>query len=334
MKSLRLPFIKCFTAIALSGYLLLLIMGGTPSPNDISANKSNLCGLVAFTMNSHHQIFQPEVIQQYNDSFKMWQGRWAAVYLASFYWDALYPVMYAHRMISFDGYPAHTYGAVIAGWYILWFLAYCAIVSRLESWPLLMFGGFAGIVSNLAATTTSIFLPWDVCSMFFWAWGLIAFERGKFKQIFLIAALGSCFKETTLLLLVPPLMSKVNQKWFYAGAVVVFFIICRALSTHLLIGNLQESGNPLWQKNIHYLFTSTANHPLFLDAGLVVTIWFTPVDRRWKYTCAAFLAGMFFMGGFNEYRQYLDILPIGLYGLDQAARNSSKTPIKAVKPSQ
>lgn len=314
-----LVFIKSFTALALAGYLWLLLIGGTPVPpvQSANANANNICNFLTFTMNSHYPFFPPEVIQGYNSDFGMWQGRWAALKLASTYWDATWPLMLAHKQIHFDGYGAYTFLSVWAAWFILWFLAYCALVARLDGWPLLMFGGFVGIASNLAFTTSVGFLPWDVCSMAFWAWGLVAFERGHLKTLFLVAAIGSCFKETVLLWLIPPLLSKLDKKWLYAGAVIIFFLICRALSCHLVIGNLHETAGALWLKNLHYLFTSTANNALFLDAGLVVTLWFTPLDRRLKYMVAVFLAGMFFMGGFNEYRQYFDILPIGLYGLNK-----------------
>lgn len=312
-----------FTSFALACWMMLLL---APDAT-LTRFDNNIANLLSFTMFSKHPVFKGAVADQYLSSFELWKGRWAANFCASHWWDFWMgdrPV--ADKTNVTKDFNIYTFTIVWSSYFALWFFAYCCIcVSMRDDWPLFVLGGFAAIIPNLAWVTTAVFMPWDVTSLCFFALGVFLFEKKHFEWIFPVAIIGSCFKETTLVLMILPWLvsGDKNRKIIWTIAAIAFFGICRFVSCGGVVGHLSDSGLPQWEKNINLLFDDIGPaHFIFTDFALVITIWFLPMNWRLKVLAGAFMGGLFFMGGFNESRQWFELAPIGLVGLSNITKIS------------
>ena len=71
--------------------------------------------------------------------------------------------------------------------------------------------------------------------------------------------------------------------------------------------------------------------PLFINAGTLLAFLLLPHATRtlvaFKAIALAFIAGNFLFGIITEYRIWFELIPLALYGLEQAVRADAPGPL-------
>ncbi|MGA3285679.1 MAG: hypothetical protein ABSD57_14635, partial [Verrucomicrobiota bacterium] len=226
----------------------------------------------------------------------------------------------------------NVFGFYHAFWLLLLFLT---IIFALRHSLFINLGIFAGLTYDISPAAGPFFYPWDLPATLFFTLAVLFFER---RHMWLMAAAtcaGCFFKETVLVCAVLALFAS-HWKWgkrilMLVGIVMVYVLgkqfLLRALhlgTATLSMGNATNLVGLLRPTiliyNLKVLFSPTINHVIFANAGTLAAVLVLGWRRRFLPYMAlivAFLAGQFMYGMFNEFRIFMDVLPLSLILLSE-----------------
>ncbi len=226
----------------------------------------------------------------------------------------------------------NVFGLYHAFWLLLLFLA---VIFALRHSLFINLGIFAGLVYNFSPAAGPYFYPWDLPATLFFTLAVLFFER---RQMFLMAAaicVGCFFKETVLACAVLALFAS-HWKWW--KRVLLFAVLVAAyvagknfllsqLSLNVFSFSMGYASNfvELFRHtfliyNLKVLFSATINHVIFANAGTLVVVLVLGWRMRflpYMTLIFVFLGGQLIYGGFNEFRIFMDILPLSLILLSE-----------------
>lgn len=225
---------------------------------------------------------------------------------------------------------------VAAIWSFQWlFLANIVfVIADRERALLYIFGTFTAVMfAYTAGIGAPRIYPWDLTSLFFFCCSVALIKRRREPWLLLLIPIATLFKETALLLVVALLF------WHEVPSRRRLTAILATLLTALLakgiVDVVTDNPSPIitmtlrdgpdvhrYVTNLQHLLSPTAwtSHPLFINAGLLVSLLILPMgDRRikmLKVIAILFVLGNFFFGNIIEYRIWFELIPLSLYAIE------------------
>ncbi|MFH0821690.1 MAG: hypothetical protein V2B18_02990 [Pseudomonadota bacterium] len=256
-----------------------------------------------------------------------WRPRLFANYLAGF-------------VIPFDS-DRDLFADRVGIWSSAWlFLTLCAYIAwdRRRA-PYLIFGTFACLYYAFTIMADRHIYPWDMPALFFYVLLGIAVHRRNAPAVFLIAVIGTGFKETVALGGLAflfweglPLRRRVAFALGTLAACGLLKIGIDILTKNPSIGITMQfySDGPLVldgvkEKGILYNLAALTrlylNHPVFINGGTFLIFLCLPVkdreDLTWKAVGVSFLVGNLFCAVINEYRVFHEMIPVSLWAIQK-----------------
>ena len=310
----RLLFVELFVALSLSvTYFFLVENFAAGSPNNYSNGwVFTSCSLPGFHLDKLGDV---------------WKGRLSGLLLSGWLFDFL---------VKDNTFPIGQFFRLFGLYQSVWlFLLFLTVIFALRHSLLINLGIFAGLMYNFTPASGLYFYPWDLPATLFFTLAVLFFER---RQMFLMAVAtcaGCFFKETVLACAVLALFA--NQwKWgkrvlTFAGIIAVYVVGKKLLLSqlHLQVAafsmnnatNLAGLLRPtLLIENFKELFSPTFNHAVFANAGTLAAVLVLGWRRRFLPYMAliiVFLGGQLIYGGFNEFRIFMQVLPLSLILLSE-----------------
>jgi hypothetical protein len=312
-----LLFIELFVALSLCVAYFLLVRNyfacGDPMSSDL------------FTAGSEklYRLDQPLICDA-------WKGRLSGLLLSGALID-----------FSLKGHNAtevqmeqfmNIFGLYHTFWLLLLFLA---VILALRHSLFINLGIFAGLIYNFSPAAGPYFYPWDMPATLFFTLAVLLFER---RQMWLMAAAtcaGCFFKETVLVCALLVLFAS-QWKWrkrmlTFAGIVAVYVLGKKVLLglLHLDVAGLSMGNAPnlaellrhtFLNYNVKVLLSPTINHVIFANAGTLVAILVLGWRKRflpYMTVILVFLGGQLLYGGLNEFRIFMEVLPLSLILLSE-----------------
>ena len=226
----------------------------------------------------------------------------------------------------------NVFGLYHAFWLLLLFLA---VIFALRHSLFINLGIFAGLMYNFTPTAGPYFYPWDMPATLFFTLAVLFFER---RQMWLMAAAtcaGCFFKETVLVCALLVLFAS-HWRWgkrllTFAGIVAVYVLGKKVLLglLHLDVAGLSMGNAPnlaellrhtFLNYNVKVLLSPTINHVIFANAGTLVAILVLGWRKRflpYMTLILVFLGGQLLYGGLNEFRIFMEVLPLSLILLSE-----------------
>lgn len=260
--------------------------------------------------------FQPELI------YDVWKGRLSGMLLSGYLFDLLVN----HSTGNFQQY------FVLFGLYqALWlFLMFFIIILSLRCSLLINLGIFAGLMYNFLPASGLYFYPWDIPATLFFTLAVLFFERGRLWLMTAAVCVGCFFKETVL---VCALLTLFAGPWKWWKRILVFggLAAVYVLGKKILLAQLQLKGAALSMNdakslaglldpkiflgNLRLLFSPFAFYVILANAGTMAAVLAGGWRRRflpYMTVILAFLAGQIMYGAINEFRIFMQILPLSL----------------------
>lgn len=194
--------------------------------------------------------------------------------------------------------------------------------------PFLLFGTFLALFYCTAPSTKDTWYPWDMPALILSALALFLALKEKILPLALLSIAAVAFKETLVLsaLYIPfftkPAL-KERLKWF-CGCLVLGGLV--RIGAEQLYGKRVRHSDFLHVQgraekelrivdNLGDLFSLKVDSLLWVNAGLLIWVFFLPstgVLRGARWLALASFVGIFFLGKVNEYRIFLELLPVSL----------------------
>jgi hypothetical protein len=213
-------------------------------------------------------------------------------------------------------------------WYGTWFFLCCLVYIFLYETKhvlFLMFGTFGALCYGFVPATDHIMLPWDMPALFFFTLicGLTFYRRPEI--LIPIIIVGTGFKETVMVCSFVFAQMKeiaVRQRIYYiiisvSGCLWVKTTL-NIVSDNTIIPHTLAIGGWI-NYNIEYLLTPKIFHPIFVNAGTLISLLLIIVadkslknGREWTPVIFLFLLGIFLHGRISEYRIFYEMIPISL----------------------
>jgi len=265
--------------------------------------------------------------------YDVWKGRLSGLLFSGVMFDFL---------VKDNSVNLEKYGNAFALYQSLWlFLLFMVITMALRRSLLVNLGIFAGLIYNFSPAAGFYFYPWDIPATLFFTLGVLFFERRQIRLMVASTIIGCFFKETVLVTAL--LLFFVDDwKWWkriltFVGIGAVYAVGKKILVAHLHLKvaalsmgdakDLHALLNPrILIENVKFICTPTFNHVIFANAGTMVAVLILGWQRRFlPYTLVilVFLAGQFMYGAFNEFRIFMQILPLSLIILAERWPESS-----------
>jgi len=225
-------------------------------------------------------------------------------------------------------------GLWTAGWFGLMGLLLIGLKKQWASFYI--FGFFAGLSfgyapwpGNLAASRV---YPWDMPALFFFLLFTFLFVRKKYVFLLVLLPLSIGFKETTVIFSAAYLFAD-ELPW--KKRLIFFFsslVLCAGaklgldLYTHSPVLFTMETGlGSSNLKNIYFIRNLLGFRkliPFFINAGTLLALLLLPVYNRnvlaMKLLSIIFIAGNLIFGNISEFRIYFEMLPFGMYALENS----------------
>jgi tetratricopeptide (TPR) repeat protein len=307
-------FIELFVALSLSvAYYFLVQYFAVGSPND-STNRwvFTSCSIPGFHL------------QQLGD---VWKGRLSGLLLSGWLFDFL---------VKDNTFDYGQYSRLFALYQSFWlFLLLLAVILTLRYSLFINFGIFAGLIYNFSPASGLYFYPWDIPATLFFTLAVLFFERRQMALMAAAVCVGCFFKETVLACAVLALFAS-HWKWWKRALLFAGMVAVYVAGKKFLLGQLDlpvaafSMGNAtnlaglvrptILVENFKKLFTPTFNHTIFANAGTLAAVLVLGWRRRFLPYMAiivVFLGGQFMYGGFNEFRIFMQILPLSLLLLSE-----------------
>ncbi|MEJ2745626.1 MAG: hypothetical protein P8123_08105 [bacterium] len=259
-------------------------------------------------------------------SMKEWKARLLSNYLAK--WFALL----GKAIATTEGGALK---ATIGIWAFCWLFAINTLYILLARKACLyyIFGTFASLAFAYVPFGSNVwFYPWDLPNLFMFTLCVLCLRNSHFEPLRIIIPLGIFFRETIIVLsfsfLFMPLPRKTRIK--YWGIALALCIAVRCM-IDLIVKNpvpifSMRLGNPqqlyLWN-NIwcwFHMYLPSFHHPIFINSGTLLCLLLLPhLDWRvylLKGVALIFLINIFLLGRFVEYRSFIEIIPLALWGFE------------------
>lgn len=191
-----------------------------------------------------------------------------------------------------------------------------------------------GWLYSFTITSRFICLPWDPIVVPLWTAIFFASMSGNCLLLLALVGWGTGFKETTAL----GCIAFLSHPSYSRGWKMVWFVCALGLCALVKMGldyqagvlfspSLQYGNAPRFLHNLRVLLcfsspqpgygASMLNHPLFINAGLVIPLLFHRAHSSmrafwtpWKAIAWFLVIGNFFCGRLDEARELLEILPV------------------------
>ena len=315
-------FLELFMAISLSvAYFFLIQKYAQGVPN----NSTNLWVFSGYSVTNFHPT---------GDS---WAGRLGGLLFSGFLFDC---------SIKEHSLNLEQYSNIFGLYHALWlFLLFIANILTLRNSLLVNLGVFSGLIYNFSPAAGFYFYPWDMPSTLFFTLAILFFERRQMLQMLVVICAGSFFKETILVCAI--LLFFVEQwKWWsrlfaFAGVVLIYVTGKKILTDHLHLHVAALSMNDAKDlhdlltmperviNNIKFILHPTTNHSIFANAGTIIAVLALGWQRRflpYMLVIIAFLGGQFIFGALNEFRIFMDLLPLSLIILAERWQDYNSQP--------
>ncbi|MGA3268372.1 MAG: hypothetical protein ABSE16_16300 [Verrucomicrobiota bacterium] len=305
----RFLLVELFVALALSvTYFFLVQEYAAGSPNNFTNGwVFTACDVPGFHLGTLGDV---------------WKGRLSGLMLSGWLFDFL---------VNNNGYEIADYLRLFGLYQAVWlFLLFFVVILALRHSLLINLGIFAGLIYDFTPASGLYFYPWDLPATLFFTLAVLFFAR---RQLWLMAACacaGCFFKETVLVCAILPLFSHYEKWWkrisIFAGIVFIYMVGKKLLLSQLHLSVAAFSMNnatnvgglfrpTILLRNLEELFSPTWNHPIFANAGTMVAVLLLCWRRRllpYMALIVVFLAGQVMYGGFNEFRIFMQLLPLSL----------------------
>lgn len=208
----------------------------------------------------------------------------------------------------------------IALWNVLWLAATCAVLlTRRRNLSLFLFGLFVALPYAYSPGTGRFVYPWDMPALFFVATAVILFERRLWRGLVVLPAIGVGFKETTALCGLFLLFLRGHSRRrrivltavSLAGAGLVRLALHLFTRTEIMPPMLTSTA---FTDNIRTIFSASLNHVAFVNGGMLVVALLLPLHTQTMWACktilVSFCCGTILLGRFNEYRIFIELMPV------------------------
>jgi len=310
----RLLFFELFVALSLSvTYYFLVENFAIGSPNNYTNGwVFTSCSIPGFHLDKLGDV---------------WKGRLSGLLLSGWLFDSL---------VKDNKFGVGQYESLFGLYQSLWlFLLFLAVVFALRHSLFINLGIFAGLMYGFTPASGLYFYPWDLPATLFFTLAVLFFER---RQMWLMSAAicaGCFFKETVLVCALLALFAS-PWKWrkrvlAFAGIVAVYLLgkkfLLSQLHFHVAAFSMNNATNltglfrpALLIENFKALLSPTLNHAIFVNAGTLVAVLALGWRRRflpYMVVIVVYLGGQFMYGGLNEFRIFMQILPLSLIVLSE-----------------
>ena len=238
---------------------------------------------------------------------------------------------------------AHLAGLYAAGWLALTFLLYIVFFGGASLIPIL--GTYAGVAFGYMPGIGDRIYPWDMPPVFFFTLFVCLLLKDKLPYFLIFLPIATLFKETAIVLSVAFLFVEGSAKkrllLFAAaialsvGAKFVADVITQSqgrftLDTRMLQANIRYTLSGEFPHKEWYTWVSRINHPVFINAGLLVAFFLYPFQSRnaWmlRTIVIIFVVGTLFWGVIFEFRIWYELIPILLVPLYQSQLTGKMKP--------
>ena len=280
-----------------------------------------------------------EAMANKESQFHMWPGwfmRQGGLICSGFWWNAF------HKYDTWNGKlwnrtPCTGSQVIYASFFTLWLaglLVLYLVYRPHDSWLLCMVTLFA-LFLNFGHQCGSWWRPWDVTSMFWAGWSLLEYQKGRYWICAALAVIGSQFMETVAVMAVALFLAP-NMGWIKRTALAATVGIGYGIP-HLLIAHamhLHSSPVCEWSLLYNLRFVFSVNpFPFFLtNGGTLLLFFFAPIGKPLKLTAAAFVAGEFIAGHFDEVRDWFCMIPFGAIAFCELLKHLQNKPLTDTSP--
>jgi tetratricopeptide (TPR) repeat protein len=226
----------------------------------------------------------------------------------------------------------NAFGLYHTFWLLLLFVA---VTFALRHSLFINLGIFAALIYNFSPAAGPYFYPWDIPATLFFTLAVLFFERRQMWLMTAATCAGCFFKETVLVCALLVLFAG-HWKWgkrllTFAGLVAVYVLGKKVLlsllhldAAGLSMGNAPNLAELLRHTYLNYnfkvLLSPTINHVIFANAGTLVAVLVLGWRKRFLPYMAlilVFLGGQLLYGGLNEFRIFMEVLPLSLILLSE-----------------
>ena len=313
----RLLVVELFVAFSLSvTYYFLVENFAAGSPNNMTNGwVFTSCSIPGFHLDKLGDV---------------WKGRLSGLLLSGWLFDFL---------VKDNTFSIAQYFRLFGLYQSVWlFLLFLAVIFALRHSLLINLGIFAGLMYDFSPASGLYFFPWDLPATLFFTLAILFFERRQMFMMAVAACAGCFFKETVLVCALLALFAG-QWKWgkrvlTFAGIVAVYAVGKKLLLSHLdlkvaafsmdnatNVAGLFRPG--ILMENFGKLFSPTFNHVIFANAGTLAAVLVLCWRRRflpYMTLIVVFLVGQFMYGGLNEFRIFMQVLPLSLILLSERWR--------------
>lgn len=277
-------------------------------------------------------------IEEYKQLRKEWRPRILSNYLAGYLVKLVYT---QYQPVDKDAAMYYIPSLWTSIWLFLTFLIY--VIRFREKSLLYIFGTYAGVsFGYMPGLGINKIYPWDLPILFFFSCFIILIDLRKYRWLFLLIPIATLFKETALVLSVAflfmdhvPGRKRAINFMAVLGISVILKIIVDLLTTNpsplLSMSSTNTFGSLLIIDNISDFFRLSFQHPILVNAGLVLSLLLLPLInlriRMLKMICIIFVLGNFLFAVIDEYRIWFELIPLSLYGIDIYFFGASDQPI-------
>jgi len=263
----------------------------------------------------------------------VWKGRLSGLLLSGWLFDFV---------VEDNRFGVGQYENLFGLYQSVWlFLLFLAVMFALRHSLFINLGIFAGLMYGFTPASGLYFYPWDLPGTLFFTLAILFFAR---RQMFLMAVAtcaGCFFKETVLVCALLALFAG-QWKWWkrmltFVAIVAVYVLgkklLLSQLHLHVAAFSMNNATSPidLFRRtlligNVETFFSPTLNHVIFVNAGTLLAVLALGWRRRFLPYMAViviYLGGQFLYGGINEFRIFMQILPLSLMLMSERWQESS-----------
>ncbi|MGA2787664.1 MAG: hypothetical protein ABSF60_09055 [Verrucomicrobiota bacterium] len=270
---------------------------------------------------------------QLENIYDVWKGRLSGMLLSGYLFDFLVN----HSTGSVDQID-NIFGLYQSLWLFFLFLV---VIFALRQSLVINLGIFAGLMYIFLPASGLYFYPWDIPATLFFTLAVLLFERRRIWLMLAATCAGSFFKETVLVCALLVLFAGQWRWWrriaAFAGILAVYVVGKKILLDHLHVmaaplsmGDAKDWAGLLntriFVENLRVLFSPAGIYVIFANAGTTAAALLLCWRRHflpYLVLILAYLAGQIMYGDFQEFRIFMQILPLGLILLSERWRNDA-----------
>ena len=305
----RLLLVELFVALSLCvTYYFLVEYFAVGSPNNYTNGwVFTSCSLPGFHLDKIGDV---------------WKGRLSGLLLSGWLFDFL---------VRDNRFGVGQYENLFGLYQSIWlFLLFLVVIFGLRHSLFINLGIFAGLMYGFTPASGLYFYPWDLPGTLFFTLAVLFFARRQMFLMALATCAGCFFKETVLVCALLVLFAG-HWKWWkrvlmFVGIVAVYVLGKKLLLSQLHLQVAAFSMNnatslvDLFRRmlligNVETFLTPTLNHVIFVNAGTLLAVLALGWRRRFLPYMAViviYLGGQLTYGGINEFRIFMQILPLSL----------------------